>query len=151
MPIVRSFYNQFPEFKGVKIEIRHTDGYFDATAMNQALGKRFSDWRKTKFAKKLLARLSDRTGIPIDWDVNSNLSVTPLIDYIPGDEKIWLSPYVALSYAMSDPEFQADVNIWIIDHAILGTVNPHILKWTREEYERGLQYNRDDIREIYGR
>lgn len=75
----------------------------------------------------------------------------PLIDYVPGDKsRVWIHPYVAMSYAMSLPEFQAMVNIWIVDLMRLGTVNPHILQWTAEEYQRGIEFNRDDIREMWG-
>ena len=56
---------------------------------------------------------------------------------------------MALSYAMSVPEFQAEVNIWIVDLMTLGTVNPHVLQWTKEEYFRGMGYNRDDINDMY--
>ena len=67
-----------------------------------------------------------------------------------GDSDIWLHPYVAMSYAMAVPKFQAMVNIWIVDLLTLGTVNPHILQWTKEEYQRGIEFNRDDISDMYG-
>jgi len=51
---------------------------------------------------------------------------------------------------MSNPEFQADINVWIYEMMTLGTVNPHVLRWTQEEYQRGLQFNRDDISDMYG-
>jgi hypothetical protein len=149
--LMLSYFDNFPEFNGQKIEIRGKDGYFSATDMSAVLGKRLTDWRKTDFAKRLLARLSKRSGIPIDWENSPSRSQTPLIDFIRGDgQKAWLHPYVAMSYAMSNPEFQADVNIWLVDLMTIGTINPHMLKWTREEYQRGLQYNRDDIEEMYG-
>lgn len=155
-----SFFDQFPEFEGTKIEIRGSDGYFDATQMGKAMeafdGKkrRFNNWTRTDFAVKLLARISERSGIPI---THENLGTQkrvpnqkPLIDWISGrGNRIWIHPYVAMSYAMSLPEFQAEVNIWIVDLMRLGTVNPHVLKWTVEEYRRGLEFNRDDIKEMY--
>jgi len=56
-----------------------------------------------------------------------------------------------MAYAMSLPEFQADMVIWLTNLNRMGTVNPHILTWTIEEYQRGLEFNREDIRDIYGR
>jgi hypothetical protein len=159
MPIV-SFFDQFPEFEGTKIEIRGDDGYFDATQMGKAMeafdGKtrRFNDWTRRDFTKRLLSRLSERSGIPTDHeDLGTRNPVPnqkPLIDWTPGrGNRVWIHPYVAMSYAMSVPEFQAEVNMWIVDLMRLGTVNPHVLKWTVEEYRRGLEFNRDDIRDMY--
>jgi hypothetical protein len=152
-----SYFDNFPEFNGQKIEIRGKDGYFSATDMSSILQKRLADWRRTDFAKRLLNRLSQKTGMPIEQRLStrggefSTTKATALVQYdIDGDQRSWLHPYVAMSYAMSNPEFQADVNIWIVDLMTIGTVNPHILKWTREEYDRGIQYNRDDIEDMYG-
>ena len=150
--IMVSFFDQFPEFNGVQVEIRGKDGYFDATAMSKAMGgKRFNNWTRTDFAKRLLKALSEQSGIPTHYSKLSGDSQTPLIDHVQGSQKgVWLHPYVALSYAMSVPEFQALVNIWIINLARLGTVNPNVLQWTRAELERGIEYNRDDIEDLYG-
>jgi len=151
-----SFSDQFPEFNGMQVEIRKEDGYFSATDMGKILKKRLTDWRKTSFAKRLLNRLSERTGMDVEQRLQRTLGEFPqcskgLIQYdLDGKQKAWLHPYVALSYAMSNPEFQADINIWIVDLMTLGTVNPHVLQWTRAELERGIEMNRDDIREMYG-
>lgn len=49
------------------------------------------------------------------------------------------------------PEFQADISIWVVEMAKHGAVNINILRWTQEEYLRGIQFNRDDITDMYGR
>lgn len=147
-----SFFDQFPIFNGKKIEIRGTDGYFCASDMSDVLEKRFTDWRKTDFSKRLLARLSIREGLSLTWEDSPTKDQTPLIDYRPGKgQKIWVHPSVAMSYAMSNPEFQADVNWWIYELTTMGAVNVHVLKWTTEEYRRGIQFNRDDIDSMYPR
>ena len=145
-----SFFDQLPEHNGRKIEIRGKDGYFNATDMGQILEKRFTDWRKTNFAKRLLARLSEKLRLPITWEDSPTLGKTPLVDYVPGrGQQVWIHPTLAMSYAMSNPEFQADINIWIYELMTVGTVNPHVLKWTQEEFQRGLKFNRDDITDMY--
>lgn len=147
-----SFFDQFPEHDGRKIEIRGKDGYFSATDMTACLNQTFSDWRRTKFATKLIARLAQNLRLPIDYGDSRSRSQTPLIDYVRGDgQKMWIHPALAMSYAMSNPEFQADVNVWIYELMTIGTVNPHVLNWTRDEIERGLKFNRDDINEMYNR
>ena len=150
-----SWFDQFPEYNGRKIEIRKKDGYFSATDMSAVLNKRLTDWRKTEFAKRLLARLSEKSRMPVEQKFEgvmseSGQSATALIQYdLAGDRKVWLHPYVAMSYAMSNPEFQAEVNIWIVDLMTLGTVNPHYLTWTKEEIERGRKFNQDDLNELF--
>jgi hypothetical protein len=146
-----SFFDHAPDYNGHRIPIRGTDGYFDATAMSKAMGKRFNNWRRTKFAQELIAETSSLSGIPVDYSDLSSQNQTPLIDYRRGGQDgIWLHPYVAMSYAMSDPRFQARINIWVVELMRTGTINPHILKWTPDEFMRGLQFNRDDIAEMYG-
>lgn len=151
-----SWFDQFPSFDGNTVEIRGKDGYFSATDMNRILGKRVAEWKKTSFAKRLLARLSEKSGMPIEQRLQSrgggsSTPATALIQYdTDGDQKTWLHPYVAMSYAMSNPEFQAEINMWVVDLLTLGTVNPHILRWTQEEFQRGLKFNRDDISDMYG-
>lgn len=151
-----SFFDQFPEYEGRKIEIRGKDGYFSATDMSRIVDKRLADWRRTQFATRLLARLSERSGMPIEQQLSSRgggsaTPATALIQYdTDGEQRTWLHPYVAMSYAMSNPEFQAEINIWIVDLMILGTVNPHVMRWTQKEIERGIQFNRDDISDMYG-
>ena len=145
-----SFYDQFPRFDGVEIPIRGEDGYLNATAMSKVLEKRFTDWRKTQFAKRLLKRLSERFGMPVGWEKDTSGRRKPLVDYVRGATSMWVHPTVAMSYAMSNPEFQADVNAWIYELMQYGAVNIHVLKWTKEEFARGQELNRDDIREMYG-
>lgn len=166
MPIV-SFFDQFPEFCGVKIQVRGDDGYFDATQMGDAMeafdGKkrRFNNWTRSDSTTRLLNRLSEKTRIPVtheslgaqNLDTQNRASKQkPLIDWVPGrGNRVWVHPYVAMAYAMSLPEFQADVVIWLANLNRMGTVNPHVLTWTIEEYQRGLEFNRDDVRDMYGR
>lgn len=62
-----SFFDQFPRHNGRKIEIRGKDGYFSATDMTACLNQTFSDWRRTKFATRLIARLADNLRLPVDY------------------------------------------------------------------------------------
>ena len=152
-----SFFDQFPEHNGQKIKIRSKDGYVSVRDISKALGKRFNDWTRTKFAKEVLDELSLQTRLPIvhenneksDYtDMRSRLQ-TPLIDYVRGDNgSIFVHPSVAFAYSMSDARFFARISLWLSQMQEFGTVNPHVRDWTQEEYQRGLQYNRDDIDEL---
>ena len=49
-----SFFDNFPEYNGQKIEIRGKDGYVSVRDISKAIGKRFNDLTRTKFAKEVL-------------------------------------------------------------------------------------------------
>lgn len=155
-----SFFDQFPEYNGVKFHFRGSDGYCDVASLNAAMGgKRFTDWMKTKFAKAVVAEVSKQTGIlartedPKKVGESSQYSGAckiGLIDTIPGrNGGVWIHPYLVTAYALQDPVLYARVSIWLTDLMRLGTINPHLLKWTVEEYQRGLAFNRDDIKDMY--
>lgn len=106
MSSIVSFFDQFPEFAGVKITVRGDDGYFDATEMGRAMtafdGKkrRFSNWTRSNFAQRLLSSISAQSGIPVDWASSPSQDQTPLIDYVGGTgSRVWIHPYVAEQYA----------------------------------------------------
>ncbi|MEM9449789.1 MAG: KilA-N domain-containing protein [Cyanobacteria bacterium P01_E01_bin.6] len=146
-----SFFDQFPEWNGYRFEFRGTDGYANITHLNKALGKRFTDWRKTNFAKELLDELSKIYRAPIDWENSPSQSQKPLIDYVRGgDAPMFVHPAVALSYCTSNPRLQARLNAWVVGMMTTGTANPRIDDWNAMEYLRGVQFNRDDITDMYG-
>ncbi len=149
-----SFFDQHPEYNGVKFHFRGSDGYCKVSCLNEAMGgKRFNNWTRTQFAQTVIAEISRLTGIPVDWESQEGYSQmsTPLIDYDRASGgNVWIHPYLVTAYALQDPILYARVSIWLTDLMTIGTINPHILQWTQEEYMRGLEYNRDDIRNLYG-
>jgi len=149
---ILGFFDQFPEYNGQSIEIRGEDSYVSVRDLNKALGKRFTDWRKTRFAKDLLDELSHIYRVAIDWEDSPTPSQKPLIDYVRGGAVgVYVHPAVALSYCMSNARFQARINAWLLNLTKFGTVTPHCQDWGAAEFLRGLEFNRDDIKEMYGR
>lgn len=89
------------------IEIRQTtkDGYFDATAMCQAHGKRFNDWFRLDATKEYLEALSLITGIPV---IKLVVSLTGRYG------GTWVQPLVANRLAQwCSPAFAVKVDQWI--------------------------------------
>lgn len=155
-----SWFDQFPEYNGQKIEIRGKDGYVSVRDISKAIGKRFNDWTRTKFAKEVLDELSLQTRLPIAHENNEksdyadlrSRSQVPLIDYVRGDKgSIFVHPSVAFAFSMSEARFFARISLWLSQMQEMGTVNPHVKNWTQEEFQRGLKFNRDDISDMYGR
>lgn len=96
-----SFFDQFPEWNGQSVEIRGSDSYVSIRDLNKALGKRFADWRKTKFSKELLDELSNIYRVPIEGGGEFSTPLRkPLIDHVvEGNAGIYVHPAVALSTA----------------------------------------------------
>lgn len=149
-----SFFDQFPAYNGQSVHIRGEDSYVSVKDLNKILGKRFTDWRKTKFAKELLDELSQIYRVAIDWGDSPTHYQKPLVDYnraAGGNEGVYVHPAVALSYAMSNARFQARVNAWLLSMTQWGTATMHVQDWSAAEYLRGVEFNRDDIAEMYYR
>ena len=160
--LILSWFDQFPEYNGQKIEIRGKDGYVSVRDISKAINKRFNNWTRTRFAKEVLEELSLLTRLPI---ANSEMELTSksdysqmssrskaLIDYVRGDESsVFVHPSVAFAYSMSDAKFFARISLWLSQMQETGTVNPHVKDWTQEEFQRGLKFNREDINDMYSR
>lgn len=87
--------------------------------ISKALGKRFNNWTRTRFAKDVLEELSLLTGFPItnseaglaSKSDYSKMSSRPN-DYVRGDEgAIFVYPSVAFAYSMSDARFFARISL----------------------------------------
>jgi hypothetical protein len=150
---ILAFFDQFPSYNGQTVEIRGADGYVSVRDLNKALGKRFADWSRSKFARELLDELSQIYRMPIEAKGVENLRppCCGLVDrVVEGNQGIYVHPAVALSYCMSNPRFQARINAWLLNLTQYGTATPHYQDWSAVEYLRGVEYSRDDIREMYG-
>lgn len=89
---------------------RTSDGYFNATAMCRAAGKRFHDYAKSAKTKAVLEALEAET----------RKSVSELAQRVRGGQPdlqgTWVHPYVAIDLASwLSPEFKALVPIWVTD------------------------------------
>jgi hypothetical protein len=90
------------------IHQRKPDGYFNATAMCQAVGKLFADYRRTEPTQEFLRELSSVMGLPI----------TGLIKVIQGGpphlQGTWVHPDVAIHFAQwCSPKFAVAVTRWV--------------------------------------
>ena len=78
---------------------RREDGYFNATDMCQATGKRFPNWHQNDGTEAFLRALSDQTGIPVNELIQSVTGIGT-----------WVYPDVATALAMwCSPEFHVFV------------------------------------------
>ena len=99
------------EIERVSINQRATDGYINASAMCDAAGKRFRDYRNLKTTNAYLQALSSKAGI----------SAFELIQSIRGGRYpdlrgIWVHPQVAIHLAQwLSPQFAVQVSEWVFE------------------------------------
>ena len=95
------------EFNGNAIRQRTSDGYFDATAMCQATGKRWNNYHRLDSTQTFIDALSLKAHIP----------VLKLIMSESGRYGgTWIHPYVSINLAQwCSPEFAVQVSEWIFE------------------------------------
>lgn len=96
------------EVDGDLIPQRMADGYVNATAMCQAVGKKFNDYSRLKYTKEFLNELVIVTGIPV---------TTLIIQKQAGNkwqQGTWVHPDVAIHLAQwCSPKFAVAVSRWV--------------------------------------
>lgn len=96
--------------QGAVIYMRPEDGFINATAMCQASGKLFGDYRRLASTEAFLTHLSSDMGIPI----------SDLVRAIKGGDTrlqgTWVHPQVAINLGQwCSPEFAVKVSQWVYD------------------------------------
>ena len=97
------------EIEGKLVHQRAVDGYVNATAMCNAVGKQFFDYRRLKSTEEFLAELASDTGIPVSQLVLSLKGNTS--SYQQGT---WVHPDVAIHLGQwLSPKFAVAVARWV--------------------------------------
>lgn len=94
------------QIENTLIEQRKLDGYINATAMCQAVGKRFFDYRRLDATGEFLEELAAEAGNP----------VSELIQVVKGNgpQGTWVHPDVAIHLAQwLSPKFAVAVSRWV--------------------------------------
>lgn len=98
------------ETRGFIIHQRPKDGYINATAMCQAAGKRWFDYKRQLTTQPFLDELSSATGIPASEIIQSLSGGHPHL------QGTWVHPRVAIHLAQwLSPEFAVQVSGWVFD------------------------------------
>jgi len=89
------------------VDQRSEDGYINATAMCQAVGKAFADYRRNATTEAFLAELSADMGIPIS-------ELIQVLKGGNGPQGTWVHPDVAIHLAQwLSPKFAVAVAKWV--------------------------------------
>ena len=92
------------------IHQRAIDGYINATAMCQAVGKQMNDYLRLKSTKGFLEALAPATGIPAAELIQRVMGGNPEV------RGTWVHPHVAIHLAQwLSPEFAVQVTQWVFE------------------------------------
>ncbi|KAL3158949.1 hypothetical protein ABBQ32_011347 [Trebouxia sp. C0010 RCD-2024] len=141
----------------LKVEIRQSDGYFNATLMCQSIGKQISDWTRQKSTESYQKRLSAIMGIPrvdlVSVQVGGNGErhtwvhrkvAIHLAQWISPDFAVWVTDLVErfITGQITTEQSQAaaqEVSDAIRPNDDIPQVSPQLIQWNRQ---------RDDSREL---
>lgn len=119
------------------------NAYVNLSDVAKPFNKRMSDWLRLKQTKSLIERFES------DPSYNGNPAIYTKEGRTGGT---WAHPDIAIQFAQwCDPGFALWVSRQIRHLLTYGEVNIHHREWTREQYQQGIFYNREDIRDLFGR
>lgn len=100
---------------------RVTDGYFNATAMCKAAGKKINDYGRLSTTRAFLQELSSVTGIPVTGLVQSIQGGPPQL------QGTWVHPQVAINLAQwLSPKFAVLVSRWVMEWSTGNVLQPSL-------------------------
>lgn len=142
------------------VEFVRSNAYARLNDIGDCFGKKVPQWTRLAQAKEYIeAFKADRAygqlpPIIVAEGRNINSVDAALLKQF-GVEKVrtgtWAHPDVVIEFARwCSPAFGLWCNRQIRHLLQYGEVNLHYTKWSQEEYEQGLEYNRQDWKEIRG-
>lgn len=110
------------EFDGRPIRQRKVDGYFDATAMCKAAGKRWFDYYRLDTTQAFIHALNPVAGIPA---TEQDQEVIQTVQGGASDKQgTWIHPYLAINLAQwCSPQFAVQVTKWVFAFLTTGSVH----------------------------
>jgi hypothetical protein len=129
--------------------------------MAKPFGKRVDNWMRLKATKELFAEFEREPsygGAKPLITIKGNFSDTSDLRYhsdLPSGEVFrqgtFAHPDIAIQFAQwCSPGFALWVSRQIRHLMTYGEVNLHYTEWNEDQMIQGLQYNRDDIKEMWG-
>lgn len=144
-------------FSGQFIAFLRKGAYCNLNDIAAATGKRLDNWMRLKSTKEYIEAFNnDRSynGMApfktiVGRQLGSTLTSEGTIE--GGKQGTWAHPDIAIEFARwCSPAFGLWCNRQIRHLLEYGEVNLHHTEWTREQHIIGIQYNRDDIEDMYG-
>ncbi|MEG3881789.1 KilA-N domain-containing protein [Microcoleus sp. herbarium7] len=132
------------------VEFLRSDAYCNLNDIAKPFGKRVNNWMRLKSTQSLFEAFrqdpSYNGAKPFyDRDLRSESTGK----FVPGGGT-FAHPDIAIQFAQwCSPAFALWVSRQIRHLLTYGEVNIHYREWSEEQYQRGVEFNREDIRELY--
>lgn len=134
------------------VEFLRSGGYVKLSDIAKPFGKKVKDWTRLKGTKKLFEAFEkDRAYNGAKPTLNRGSGSAPSGKFTT-EQGLYAHPDIAVAFAQwCSPEFQLWVSRQIRHLLTYGEVNLHYTEWSQETRLQGVQYNRDDINQMYPR
>lgn len=143
------------------VDFLRSGAYVNLNDIASQFGKRIDAWTRLKGTQELFESFKKepcyRGYEPIYAAKGGKELPTHLWDVVKNDgtarasgKGTWAHPDIAIAFAMwCDPGF----HLWVarqVRHLLTyGEVNLHVTEWTSEQLEKGREYNREDMKDLY--
>ncbi len=125
------------------VEFLRSGAYCNLNDIAKTFGKRVDNWMRLKSTTSLLREFEQEPSY------NGN---PPILAKEGKAGGTWAHPDIAIQFAQwCSPGFALWVSRQIRHLLTYGEVNIHYREWSEEQYQRGVEFNRQDIKELYGK
>jgi len=133
------------------LEFLRTNAYCDLSQIARPFGKRVDNWTRLKSTQELFQAFKDDAAYGGSAPfVNRALRSEGTGRFVDGGG-LYVHPDIAIQFAQwCSPKFALWVSRQIRHLMIYGEVNLNYREWTSEQVTQGFQFNRDDIKDMYG-
>jgi hypothetical protein len=137
-------------YEGFSIEFIRSGQYVNLGDMAKVHGKRVDNWTRLKSTKDLITAFKKRASTQHMEPLKRTTLICEVSRKSLGSA-VFAHPHIAIQFAQwASPGFALWVSEQILHLLEYGEVHLHHSQWTKEEYDQGCQFNRDDIKEMYG-
>lgn len=132
------------------VEFLRSGAYCNLNDIAKPFSKRVNNWMRLKSTQELLKAFREDPSyngtVPFyDRELRSESTGK----FVPGGG-IFAHPDIAIQFAQwCSPAFALWVSRQIRHLLTYGEVNIHYREWSEEQYQRGVEFNREDIKELY--
>jgi hypothetical protein len=134
------------------VEFLRSGAYCNLNDIAKPFGKRVNNWMRLKSTQALFeAFRQDPSYNGAEPFCDRELRSESTGKFVSGGG-IFAHPDIAIQFAQwCSPAFALWVSRQIRHLLTYGEVNIHYQEWSEEQYHRGVEFNREDIKELYGK
>lgn len=141
------------------VEFLRSGAYCNLNDIAKPFGKRVDNWIRLKSTQNLFEAFKQDPSYNGAEPITVKRGREKGSSLVPSDLReptlgggTWAHPDIAIQFAQwCSPGFALWVSRQIRHLLVYGEVNIHYQEWSEEEYNQGVEFNHEDIRELYKR